>query len=278
MPKIKGNVIGDRTAGFGGLLAQIVATKEAEVAALRPELAGLRSAARDQPAARDFAGALRRTGEVRLLAEIKRRSPSAGPIRPGAAAAEIAHAYEVGGAAALSVLTDREYFDGSLDALRAVVAVTNLPVIRKDFVIDEAQLWEARAAGADAALLIVGILEQSRLEALSGIAAEAGLQVLIEVHDEVELERALAVGAGLIGVNNRDLRTFSTDLELTTRLAPSVPAEIILVAESGIRSASDVSSLGKAGVDAVLVGESLMRQPDVGLAAARLVGQPKLSR
>ena len=233
------------------ILDRIVATKREEVAALRAP------------------------GEVRLLAEVKRRSPSAGPIRPGADPVEVALAYRDGGAAALSVLTDEQYFGGSLEVLRAVRGAVELPLLRKDFVIDPLQVWEARAAGADAVLLIVRILDDAALAALHGLAREAGLDVLVEVHDAEETARALAAGARLVGVTNRDLATFTTDLELTLRLAPLLPAEATLVAESGIRTAEDVARLGAAGVDAVLVGESLMRQPELRAAAAALVGQPK---
>ncbi|HET7322460.1 MAG TPA: indole-3-glycerol phosphate synthase TrpC, partial [Longimicrobiaceae bacterium] len=198
--------------------------------------------------------------------------------RPDAEPAEVARAYAAGGAAALSVLTDRDYFDGSLDALRAVRRAVELPVLRKDFVIDAVQLWEARAAGADAVLLIARILEGDRLAELQGLACEAGLDTLVEIHDASEMERALAVGAPVVGVNNRDLRTFTTRLERSMELAPRVPAGVTLVAESGIRTADDVRRLGEAGVDAVLVGEALMRQPDLTAAAAALVGQPKRAR
>ena len=242
---------------------------------LRPRAAELRARARDAAPTRGFAAALRAPAEVRLLAEIKRRSPSAGPIRPGASPQEVAADYAAGGAAALSVLTDREYFDGSLAALQAVRGVVDLPLLRKDFTLDPLQVWEARAAGADAVLLIVRILDDARLRELLGLATDLGLDSLVEVHDASELERALQAGATLVGVNNRDLRTFRTDLELTIRLAPRVPAATTLVAESGIRTAEDVARLGAAGVDAVLVGESLMRQEDLRAAVRAIVGQPK---
>jgi indole-3-glycerol phosphate synthase len=187
----------------------------------------------------------------------------------------VAADYAAGGAAALSVLTDREYFDGSLAALQAVRAAVELPLLRKDFTLDPLQLWEARAAGADAVLLIVRILDDARLRELLGLAADLRLDSLVEVHDASELDRALQAGASLVGVNNRDLRTFRTDLDLTLRLAPRVPAAVTLVAESGIRTAEDVARLGAAGVDAVLVGESLMRQEDLRAAVRAIVGQPK---
>jgi indole-3-glycerol phosphate synthase len=264
--------------GGGDVLAEIVATKKEEVEALRPRLEEHRARARDAEPARGFAAALLRPGEVRLLAEVKRRSPSAGPIRPGADPAEIARWYRDGGAAALSVLTDEHYFGGDLSSLRVARAAVELPVLRKDFVIDPVQVWEARSAGADAVLLIARILAGGLLGDLHAEAEEAGLDVLVEIHDGVELERAVAIGATLVGVNNRDLRTFTTDLAVTRELAPLVPGGVTLVAESGIRSGSDVAALGAAGVDAVLVGESLMREPDVRAATAGLVGHPKRAR
>jgi indole-3-glycerol phosphate synthase len=250
-------------------------TKKREVEELRPRSADLRAKAADAPPTRGFARALRSPDTVSVLAEIKRRSPSAGPIRAGADPAEIAREYARGGAAALSVLTDREYFDGSLDALAAARSAVDLPLLRKDFVIDPLQLWEARAAGADAVLLIVRMLEDERLVDLGGLARELGMDTLVEVHDRDELDRALAAGARVVGINNRDLRTFSTDIGLSLQVAPTVGAGYTLVAESGIRTAEDVRRLGEVGVDAVLVGESLMRQPDVRAAAAALAGQPK---
>jgi indole-3-glycerol phosphate synthase len=259
-------------------LAEIVAAKREEVGALGRRRDELRAAAAEAPPTRGFAAALSRPGEVRLLAEVKRRSPSAGAIRPGADPVEIALAYEAGGAAALSVLTDEAFFGGSLEALRAVRAAVGIPVLRKDFVIDAAQVYEARAAGADAILLIVRILDDTLLVELHGLAVRLGMDVLVEVHDGAELERALAAGSRLVGVNNRDLRTFRTDLGVTRRLAADVPAGVTLVAESGIRTAEDVLSLGAEGVDAVLVGESLMRQADVRAATAALVGHAKAER
>ena len=260
------------------VLDRILETKQTEVRELRPRLAELRARALDLPPVRNFAAALSAGSEVRVLAEIKRRSPSAGPIRPDALAGEVAEGYREGGAAALSVLTDREYFGGSLDALREVRAAVDLPLLRKDFVIDPVQIWEARAAGADAVLLIVRALEPAVLGDLQGLAEEAGLHTLIEIHDEAELRLATGVGGVVIGVNNRDLATFQTDLDLSVRLAPLVPPEVTLVAESGIRTAADVQRLGAAGVDAVLVGESLMRQPDLAAAVRALSGQPKAGR
>lgn len=257
------------------ILDRIVRTKHDEVKQAAPRLAEFRDMTRQADAPRGFAAALRRPAEVRLLAEVKRRSPSAGDIRPGADPAEVARAYVQGGAAALSVLTDRDYFGGDLAFLRAVRGAVDVPVIRKDFLIHPVQVWEARAAGADAVLLIARILEQSMLEELHGLARELGMDVLVEAHTEAELDRALDAGATLVGVNNRDLDTFVTDLELSLRLASRVPAAITYVAESGIRTAADVDRLGAAGVDAILVGESLMRQADLRAAAAALAGRPR---
>jgi indole-3-glycerol phosphate synthase len=268
----------NRNGGLPGILARIVETKRREVLELAGTGPELRSRAADAPPTRGFAAALRAPAEVRLLAEVKRRSPSAGDIRPGADPAEVARAYHEGGAAALSVLTDREYFGGSLDALRAARAAVPLPIIRKDFVVDPLQIWEARAAGADAVLLIVRILDDARLGEFLGLAGELGLDALVEAHDAGELERARAAGATLLGVNNRDLDNFVTDLGLSFRLAPGVPAGLTLVAESGITSAADVDRLGAAGIDAILVGESLMRQPDLRAATAALVGRPRVAR
>lgn len=257
------------------ILQHIVEVKRGEVGGLGPRRAELRSRAEEAEPARGFAAALRRPAEVRLLAEVKRRSPSAGEIRPGADPVEVARAYEAGGAAAVSVLTDREFFGGELDFLRRVRAEVGVPALRKDFLIDPLQLWEARAAGADAVLLIVRILDDALLRDLLALSGELGMDALVEVHDGRELDRALAAGAGVVGINNRDLGSFRTELELSLRLAPEVPAEVTLVAESGIRTPEDVDRLGAAGVDAVLVGESLMRQDDLRAAAAALAARPK---
>lgn len=263
---------------ISNILDRIVDTKREELRGLAGKGPELRARAAGAPPPRGFAAALRRPGEVRLLAEVKRRSPSAGEIRPGADPAEVARAYQQGGAAAVSVLTDREYFGGDLDALRTVASAVALPVIRKDFVIDPLQVWEARGAGADAVLLIVRILDDALLRELHAQIRELGMDALVEAHNADEVERALAAGATLLGINNRDLDTFVTDLDLSTRLAGAVPAEVTLVAESGIRAAADVDRLGAAGVDAILVGESLMRQDDLRAAAAALAGRPKVER
>lgn len=223
---------------------------------------------------RPFLESLSRPG-MSVIAEFKRRSPTAGEIRPGAQVGEIARAYEDSGAAALSVLTESENFGGSLEDLAEARAASSLPVIRKDFVIDPYQVTEAAAAGADAILLIVAALDDRELTLLHARAEEMGLDVLVEVHDSDELDRALsAIDPDLIGINNRDLRDFSVDTARTESLMAEIPAGKTVVSESGIRSAEQVERLELSGVDAVLVGESLMRVPDPGAALRELLGEP----
>ncbi len=260
------------------ILDEIVATKREEVGRLGSWAGALEARLDDAPPARDFAAALRRDGEVAVIAEVKRRSPGAGEIRPGLNPAGLALSYEEGGAAAISVLTDREYFDGSLDDLRAVRERVEVPVLRKDFVIDELQVVEARGAGADAVLLIVRILDDDALRRLRKKAEELGMTALVEVHGEDELARALDAGARIVGVNNRDLSTFETRLEVTESLAPKVPADVVLVSESGIGTADDVDRVGRAGADAVLVGQSLLEQADPGVAVSELAGRSRVPR
>jgi indole-3-glycerol phosphate synthase len=259
----------------GAFLDRIVAAKREEVAGLASRRTELRHAAERMRGARPFAASLVRRGEVTLIAEYKRRSPSAGELGSGDPAA-VARAYEAGGAVAVSVLTDGPHFDGRLSDLEAVRAAVALPVLRKDFVLDEVQIWEARAAGADAVLLIARILDDGRLVGLLELCRELSFGALVEVHDERELERALGAGASLVGINNRDLGTFVTDLSVTLSLAAKVPADRVLVGESGVRDAADVDRLGEAGVDAVLVGESLMRSGAAAIGA--LVGRRKRPR
>lgn len=257
------------------ILEQILATKRQEVATAKREEGAEALAPRARACTRAISGlrAAIETGPgVRVIAEIKRRSPSKGEIRRDFDACAIARAYQEAGAAALSVLTDAQYFGGSLAVLEAVRGVTTLPLLRKDFVIDAYQIDEARVAGADAVLLIVAALRPEELSALAKHARGLGLDVLVEVHDEAELEIALASGAGLIGINNRDLRTFQTDLGVTERLAPRAAGHACVVAESGIVGPDDVGRLARAGAHGYLVGESLMREPDVGLALRKLRG------
>jgi indole-3-glycerol phosphate synthase len=224
-------------------------------------LADLERALPEQDLDRPFAEALSRPG-TSVIAEYKRRSPSAGEIRSGASVTEIVRAYERGGAAAVSVLTEEDHFGGSLDDLREARAVTDLPILRKDFTIDPYQVYEAKVYGADAILLVVGALSDPLLGSLYGIARQLELDAIVEVHDEEELERALAVDADVIGINNRDLSDFSVDLGVTFELLTDVPAGKTVVSESGIHTRSDVEELERIGVDAVLVGEALMRAPD----------------
>lgn len=257
------------------VLDEILAEKRVELDAARrrvaPEELARRAAA--QPPPRGFRRALLGPGR-RVIAELKRRSPSKGEIRPDFDPVAIARAYEAGGAAALSVLTDERFFGGSLAVLEAVRRATSLPLLRKDFVIDAYQIDEARAAGADAVLLIVAALAPAALERLRAHALGLGLDVLVEVHDEAELDVAKGVGADLIGINNRDLKSFVTDLGVTERLARRVPQGAVVVAESGISGPADLARLERAGASAFLVGESLMREPDPGRALRRLLGTP----
>ena len=255
------------------ILDRIVDTKWMEIAAARvrvPE-GELDRLAAGLPPARDFAGALARPGGVRVIAEVKKASPSAGVIRPDFDPVAVAAAYERHGAACVSVLTDAEYFRGSLDHLAAVRAAVGLPLLRKDFILDRYQMLEARLAGADAVLLIAEILPGNQLADLYREATALGLHALVELHDADQLPRVLDAGATLVGINNRDLRTFQTRLEHTLDLMPRIPGDVTVVSESGIRTRADLDRLAAAGVRAVLVGESLMRAPDVGAALDELL-------
>lgn len=220
---------------------------------------------------RSFASALRQENRVALIAEIKKASPSAGIIRHDFHPTSIARSYEEGGANALSVLTDEKFFQGHLKYLLQARSATNLPCLRKDFVIDEYQIWEARLAEADAVLLIVAALTPKELMDFQGIAMEAELDALVEVHDERELDVALEIGARIIGINNRNLQTFEVDLRTTEQLVPKIPKHVTIVSESGIQTADHLKRLRDIGVHAVLVGESLMRQKDVVEATKQLL-------
>lgn len=257
------------------ILDKIVATKRQEIAAAqaRLPLAALRDLAAAAPPVRDFFAAVSRPGQVNLIAEVKKASPSQGVIRADFDPVRIAQTYAKHGAAAISVLTDVEYFQGSLDYLRQIRAAVDVPLLRKDFILDTYQLWEARAAGADAVLLIAECLDDCHLRKLHNEALDLGLTPLVELYDPENLPRVLAAGATLIGINNRDLRTFVTDLDHTVRLRPQIPPECTVVGESGIHTHDDLLRLAAAGVGAVLVGESLMRQADIGLAVDRLLGR-----
>jgi indole-3-glycerol phosphate synthase len=252
------------------ILDQILEAKRREVEDLRPRLADLKAAARDAGPPRGFARAVKRPQgrPIRIIAEVKHRSPSAGVIIEPFLPADIARRYEQGGADAISCLTDCGFFGGCVDHLREVRAAVRLPVLRKDFIIDEVQVYEARAAGADAILLIAEALGAAAMAGLAALAAELGMDVLAEAHSDPMVEQAIACGAALVGINNRDLATFKVDLATTERLAPPVlSAGRILVAESGIKTTADVQRLLAAGADAILVGEGLLRSGDV---AARL--------
>jgi len=259
------------------VLVRIVETKKAEVSALRARASELRSRAADTAAPLDFGAALV-APRVRVIAEVKRRSPGAGEIRPGLDPAQLARDYEAHGAAALSVLTDREYFGGSLDDLRAVRGAVDLPILRKDFMIAPVQIHEARAAGADCILLIVRILEDGQMQDLHGQALELGMAALVEVHDGEELERARALGARIVGINNRDLSTFRTDLAVSERLQAELPDDVVTVSESGIRTGDEVARLGRAGLHAILVGETLLRAEDPGLELDKLTAHERTDR
>ncbi|MCK6577237.1 MAG: indole-3-glycerol phosphate synthase TrpC [Anaerolineae bacterium] len=261
------------------ILDRILTRKVEEVARLMPVLAELRSLAESAPPPRDFAGALSRE-TVALIAEVKQASPSKGVLIADFDPVRIAQAYAANGAAAISVLTDEDFFMGHLDHLRAVRAAVELPVLRKDFVIDAAQVYEARAAGADAVLLIVMALEDSRLADLQVLARGLGMAALVEVHNEAELERALHIGATLIGVNNRDLRTFREDFGTTARVSAHLSGEegVLLVAESAMRSPEDVAQMGLLGVNGVLVGEGLLRANDTAAQARAFSGHRRVVR
>jgi len=257
------------------ILDEIVASKRREVATAqqRCSLEALSIQAMTAPPARDFRAVLARGGSIKLIAEIKKASPSAKVIRAEFEPVAIAQAYQEHGASCLSVLTDTPYFQGNLAQLTQVRSSVDIPVLRKDFLIDDYQVFEARSAGADAILLIAEILDDLLLARLLNKARSLGMAVLVELHDAVNLPRVLASGADLIGINNRDLRHFGTDVEHTLRLRDQIPPEIVLVSESGIRTRSDVERLEAAGVSAILVGESLMCAKDIGLAVDRLLGR-----
>jgi indole-3-glycerol phosphate synthase len=267
------------------ILKKILLTKAEEIAAAKKSepLEALREAAAWLPPPRDFVGALRAriaAGRPAVIAEIKKASPSKGVIRADFDPADIAARYAAGGAACLSVLTDRDYFQGAPDDLRAARDACDLPVLRKDFMIDPYQVYEARAMGADCILLIVAALDLPRMRELEAIALELGMAVLVESHDAAELELALQLQTPLIGINNRNLRSFVTSLDTTLDLLPRIRAagsERLPVTESGILTPADVAHLRAHGVDAFLVGEAFMRADDPGAELARLFAAPATS-
>ena len=257
------------------ILQRILARKREEVEARRARvpLAELQSRIVAAPPLRGFAQALRSRiddGEAAVIAEVKKASPSKGVIRADFDPAAIARSYEAGGAACLSVLTDVDFFQGADGYLIAAREACSLPVLRKDFVVDEYQLHEARALGADAVLLIAAALDDAQLAGFAALAAGLGLDALAEVHDAAELERVLRLPLPLVGVNNRDLRTFEVSLDTTLALKDAIPADRVLVTESGIAAPADVARMRTAGVHAFLVGEAFMREPDPGAALRRL--------
>jgi indole-3-glycerol phosphate synthase len=259
------------------ILDRILAVKRTEIARASGarSLDALEREAHSMPAARDFVGALRTkiaAGRPAVIAEVKKASPSKGLLRADFDPPSIARSYAQGGAACLSVLTDISFFQGSADYLRAARAACDLPVLRKDFTIDRYQVAEARAMGADAILLIVAALEQAQMIALERAALDMGLAVLVEVHDETELDRALDLKTPLLGINNRNLRTFDTRLETTYGLLERIPADRLVITESGIHAPEDVAAMRARGVNAFLVGEAFMRAPDPGQELARLFG------
>ncbi len=257
------------------ILDKIVATKKDEISAAkasRPE-SELRAAIKDAPPIRNFFDALAAHGPIKLIAEVKKASPSKGIIREDFDPVEIARTYEQHGATCISVLTDEQYFQGSLEYLRSIRHAVDVPLLRKDFILDTHQLLEARLAGADAVLLIAECLDDCYLRKLHDETIELGMTPLVELYEPENLSRVLDAGATLIGVNNRDLRTFEVDLDHTVKMRQQIPEECVLVGESGIHTREHVVKLQSAGVDAMLVGESLMASRDIGNAMDQLLSR-----
>jgi indole-3-glycerol phosphate synthase len=266
---------GSQLSKMHTILDKIVATKRGEIerakgAISEKELKGQLAGA---PAVRDFFAALAAEGPIRLIAEVKKASPSAGVIRADFDPVAIAKTYAAHGAACISVLTDEEYFQGRLEYLTQIRAAVSVPVLRKDFILDTYQLVEARVAGADAVLLIAECLDDCNLRKLFNETIELGMTPLVELYEPENLSRVLEAGATLVGVNNRNLHTFEVDLEHSIRMRREVPEDCVLVAESGIKTHADVERLESAGVNAILVGESLTREADIGAAVDRLLGR-----
>ncbi|MBP8062046.1 MAG: indole-3-glycerol phosphate synthase TrpC [Polaromonas sp.] len=257
------------------ILDKIVAVKHQEVAAAlaRKPLSAMRADAESRVLTRDFVGALRAkiaAGLPAVIAEVKKASPSKGILRPDFIPADIAQSYAEHGAACLSVLTDQQFFQGSIDYLKQARASCDLPVLRKDFMVDAYQVYEARAMGADCILLIAACLDDAQMKSLEALAMSLDMAVLVEVHDRAELERALQLKTPLLGINNRNLKTFEVSLDATLGMLKDVPADRLLVTESGITTAADVQRMRTAGVQAFLVGEAFMRADDPGQALAQL--------
>ncbi len=256
------------------ILQKIVENKREEVARQKEivPLGELRQMIADRPPTRDFAGAIRDRG-CAVIAEVKRSSPSKGRIREDFDPVGIAGIYEDNSASAISILTERKFFEGSAAYIPQIGRTVHLPLLRKDFIIDPYQINETRVLGADALLLIARLLEASKLRDFIGLASELGLAALVEAHDEEDVEKAVSSGARIVGINNRDLETFRTDLAVSIRLARRIPRDVTVVSESGINSRSDIVKLMEAGIHAFLVGESLMREKDVGKKLRELLGK-----
>ena len=260
------------------ILTQIVAVKREEIleASRRKPLAVMREDAESRVLTRDFVGAIRAkiaSGKAAVIAEVKKASPSKGVLRADFIPADIAQTYAEHGAACLSVLTDKQFFQGDVDYLKQARASCSLPVLRKDFMVDNYQIYESRVMGADCILLIAACLDDSQMKDMEALAMSLDMAVLVEVHDEPELDRALKLKTPLIGINNRNLKTFEVSLDTSSSLASSVPADRIVVTESGISTIDDVKRLRAANINAFLVGEAFMREEDPGVALATLFGQ-----
>lgn len=255
------------------ILDTIVANKQEEIKIQKSQLplSELRRTLRDTPPTRDFKAAISMPGQINLIAEVKKASPSKGIIREDFDPIAIARIYQSSGAAAISVLTDERFFQGSLSYLTAIREATSIPLLRKDFIIDEYQIYQARAAGADAILLIAAILELKTMQIFLNIAHSLDLDCLVEVHTESELKKVLDTDAQVVGINNRDLRTFQTNIDTTVQLRKLIPQDKVVVSESGIHSRQDVKMLQECGINAILVGESLMRSADINAKIKELM-------
>jgi indole-3-glycerol phosphate synthase len=256
------------------ILEQIVKAKKLEVRRIRQALREFKARAKDAGSCRPFRDALRRKSDIALIAEIKRASPAKGDIRPDLDPAATAKAYEEAGAAAISCLTDKEFFKGSLDDFKRAREATSVPMLRKEFIIDESQVWQSKAAGADCILLIARILDKPQMKEFAAIAAELGMASLLEIHDGRELEAALDCRPGIVGINNRNLDTFEVNLETTARLTADIPPTVTVVAESGVHDRKDMMFLKQVGAHAALVGEEIARSADPGSKIRELLGIP----
>lgn len=259
------------------MIDKIIADKKKELDRLKADfpvkglIQGLKMRIKQIPPTRDFVKAIKGKG-IKIIAEVKKASPSKGVIRDDFNPVEIARIYETNGAAAISVLTEERYFQGRIDYLKEIKDAVSLPLLRKDFIFDEYQIYESRAAGADAVLLIASILEKKEIEEFRALSSSLGMSCLVEIHNEDELEKVLSTKAKLIGINNRDLKTFKTDIKNTLNLAVKIPEDRIVVSESGINSYNDVDLLRRRGVHVFLVGEALMREKDIGRKLKELMG------